>query len=50
MAIAEGELQCVLAGRLNLVQRDVQFAGLQHRVAVALHFGRGRMHAEEFGR
>ncbi|MCY1307577.1 hypothetical protein D9M70_575070 [compost metagenome] len=49
MAVVEGQLERVLAGRFEALQADVELAVLEDRVAVALHFRRRRMHPEEFG-
>src|SRR5690606_26258148 len=50
MAVAEGQFQRVLPGGLHAFQRAVDLAGLQHRVAVALDLGGGRMYPQELGR
>ena len=41
LAVAEARLHGVVADRLNVVDADLAFAGLQHLLAgaVALHFG-----------
>jgi len=49
MAVVEAQFQCIVAGRLDAAQRHVQLAVLQDGLAVALHLGRGRVHAQELG-
>ena len=41
----------VVADRLNVLNRDVSFAGLKHFLAPAVtaHFSRGGIHAQKFG-
>ncbi|MOA42808.1 hypothetical protein D3C78_1648930 [compost metagenome] len=49
MAVVEHQLEGVLAGRLGTLEADVLLADLEDRLAVALHLGRRRVHAEELG-
>lgn len=49
MAVVEGQFQCILAGRFQATEADVDLAELQDGVAVALDLGGGRVHAQEFG-
>ncbi|MCY1376627.1 hypothetical protein D9M69_641350 [compost metagenome] len=49
MAVVEGQLQGVVAGRFQPGQADVQLAVLEDGLAVALHLRRRRVHAQELG-
>ena len=52
MAIRGGQLDCVVADLLDVGDADFALAKLQHFLAraVALHFGRWRIHAQIFKR
>ena len=50
MAIAKGQLQRVLSGRLDAIECNVDLACLQDRITVALDFGRRRVHPQKLRR